>query len=200
MSDYPRLPSPALFVVLSGPSGAGKSTLMRRYLELDPACVRCLSVTTRAPRTGERDGVDYFFVDEPEFARRREAGAFLEWAAVFGRHGYATPRAFVAERLAAGQSVIKDVDVQGAAAIRASFPAAVHVFVAPSAPAEIERRLRARATEAEEQIRRRLGAAEAELARWRAYDYLVVNDDLDRAAADLLAIVRAERLRIARAG
>jgi guanylate kinase len=158
--------------------------------------LRCLSCTTRAPRGQERDGVDYFFLAPEEFARRAGSGEFLEHATVFGKHSYGTPRAFVEQQLAAGRSVIKDVDVQGAAQIRRTFPAAVQVFVAPSSRAEIERRLRGRGTDSDEVIARRLAEADAELARWRDYDYLVVNDDLGRAVDDLAAVLRAAALRI----
>jgi guanylate kinase len=196
MPEYPA-PSPAgRFIVLSGPSGAGKSTLIERLRVLDPTVERCLSVTTRAPRGAERDGVDYWFVDQAEFDRRAAAGGFLEHAVVFGKASYGTPRAFIEERLAAGRTVIKDVDVQGARQIRTTFPAAVHVFVAPPSHADIEARLRGRGTDAEEAVRRRLAEADLELACWRDYDFLVVNGDLERAAADLAAIVRAGRLRI----
>jgi guanylate kinase len=193
---FPAPDHQALFVILSGPSGAGKSTLMRRFIAAHPGFVRCLSVTTRPPRGEERDGVDYLFVTPEEFHRRTAAGAWLETAQVFGTHHYGTPRAFVDEQLAAGRSVIKEVDVQGAATIRRTFPAAVQVFVTPSSRNEIERRLRGRGTDDEAVIARRLAEAERELARWRDYDYLVINDDLDRALAHLAAIVAAEQLRI----
>lgn len=193
---YPQPAPPARFLVISGPSGAGKSTLMGRLLLARGDLVRCLSVTTRPPRGQERDGVDYHFSTPESFAAQVAAGAFLEHATVFGRHSYGTLRAVVAGHLTAGRSVIKDVDVQGAAQIRATFPEAVQVFVAPTSRSEIERRLRSRATDSEEVIALRLTEADAELARWREYDYLVINDGLDRAVADLSAILDAERLRI----
>jgi guanylate kinase len=195
---YPQLPSAARFLVISGPSGAGKSTLIGRLLERRSDLVRCLSVTTRAPRGQERDGADYFFVTADDFAKRVAADGFLEHAVVFGRHSYGTPRQFVSEQLAAGRSVIKDVDVQGAAMIRRTFPAAIHVFVAPSSRTEIERRLRSRGTDSDEVIALRLAEADAELERWRNYDYLVTNDDLERAVDDLMVIIEAERLRVPR--
>ena len=193
--NYPAHGPQALFLVLSGPSGSGKSTLIQRFLARNPDVVRCLSVTTRAPRGQERDGVDYFFTTPDEFRRRVDAGAFLEHATVFGRHSYGTTRTFVEEHLGAGRGVIKDVDVQGALQIRLSFPQAVQVFVVPPTREEIERRLRGRGTEDEDTIRRRLDEAEAELARWSEYDYLIFNDDLDVAVADLEAVVKAERLK-----
>ena len=191
---YPHPGPQSLFLVLSGPSGAGKSTVIQRFLRANPGFIRCLSVTTRAPRGQERDGVDYFFTTTDEFSRRSSTNQFLEHAVVFGKHHYGTPRTFVEENLRAGRSVIKDVDVQGALRIRQTFPAAVQVFVVPPSQAEIERRLRARATDDDDTIRRRLEESEAELAQWDQYDYLVLNDDLDQAVRDLSAIVRAEQL------
>ena len=198
MNSYPAHGSTALFLVLSGPSGSGKSTLMTAFMQRRPDFVRCLSVTTRPPRGSERDGVDYHFVDEAEFLRRVEAGAMLEHAQVFGKHRYGTLRSVVEGHVAAGRGVIKDMDVQGAAQVRVSFPAAVHIFVVPPTRADIEQRLRGRGTDAPEIIARRLAEADHELARWRDYDYLVVNDTVDRAVGDLETIVIAERLRIAR--
>lgn len=192
---YPAHGPQSFFLVLSGPSGAGKSTVIQRFLRAHPEFIRCLSVTTRTPRGSERDGIDYFFTDEAEFSRRVGANQFLEHAVVFGRHHYGTPRTFVEENLRAGRSVIKDVDVQGAMRIRQNFPHAVQVFIVPPSRAEIERRLRTRATDDEDTIRRRLEEADAELAQWDQYDYLVINDELDQAVRDLTAIVRAEQLK-----
>ncbi len=194
MTLYPNHGDQTLFLVISGPSGAGKSTLIRHFLDQHPEFVRCISVTTRSPREGERDGVDYFFTPPDAFQARIHAGEFLEYAQVYGQH-YGTPRAFIAEHFAAGRSVIKDVDIQGAIQIRRSFPPAVQVFIVPSSRHEIERRLRARATDSPEAIKRRLGDAELELAQWSEYDYLVYNDELAQAAADLAAIVRAEQIK-----
>jgi guanylate kinase len=191
---YPAHGPQSLFLVLSGPSGAGKSTVIQRFLRANPGFIRCLSVTTRAPRGTEQDGRDYFFTTADEFSRRVGANQFLEHAVVFGKHHYGTPRTFVEENLRAGRSVIKDVDVQGALRIRSTFPKAVQVFIVPPSRDEIERRLRGRATDDEDTIRRRLEEADAELALWEQYDYLVINDDLERAVADLSAIVRAEQL------
>jgi guanylate kinase len=191
---YPTHGPQSLFLVLSGPSGSGKSTVIQRFLRANPGFIRCLSVTTRAPRGTEQDGRDYFFTSPDEFSARVGANQFLEHAVVFGKHHYGTPRTFVEENLRAGRSVIKDVDVQGALRIRSTFPKAVQVFIVPPSRAEIERRLRGRATDDEDTIRRRLEEADAELALWEQYDYLVINDDLDRAVTDLSAIVRAEQL------
>ena len=199
VARFPAHGPAALFVVLSGPSGAGKSTLMDKFVERYPDFVRCLSVTTRSPRGSEQDGIDYFFVNEQEFADRVENNQLLEHAQVFGKHNYGTPRSFVEANLNDGRSVIKDVDVQGAFTIRGTFPGALHVFVVPPDRLEIERRLRSRGTEAEESIRRRLNEADRELNVWDRYDYLIINQDIERAVDDLAVIVAAERLRVRRA-
>jgi guanylate kinase len=193
--SYPAHGDQTVFLVISGPSGAGKSTLIAAFLDAHPEFVRVVSYTTRPPRPGERDGIDYFFVSPERFQQMTLDGVFLEHAQVFGQHSYGTSRHFVAENFAAGRSVIKDVDVQGAIQIRRSFPAAVQVFVVPPSREEIERRLRGRGTEAEEQIRRRMAEAQIELMQWAEYDYLVLNGDLDHAVADLSAVVRAEQLK-----
>ncbi len=184
------------FVCLVGPSGAGKSTLLHQFLARRPDYRRCLSVTTRPPRGEEKDGIDYVFVDQPEFDRRVAAGAFLEHATVFGKASYGTTRSWVQDRLDAGQGVIKDLDIQGAAQVRERMPGAVLVFVTPSRRDEIERRLRSRATDDEATIRRRLDESERELAQAGLCGHLVVNDDLGSAVADLAAIVRAAELRL----
>ncbi len=193
--SYPAHGEQTVFLVISGPSGAGKSTLITSFLKAQPGFVRCISCTTRPPRSGEQDGLDYFFTTPEQFQRNVMDGAFLEHAQVFGQHSYGTPRHFVAENFANGRSVIKDVDVQGAIQIRRSFPTAVQVFVVPPSREEIERRLRSRGTEGEEQIRRRMAEAQIELMQWAEYDYLVYNDTLELAVRDLSAVVRAEQMK-----
>lgn len=197
MEQFPSPSSTGMFVVLVGPSGVGKSTVMSRYVAATPGVVRCLSVTTRAPRGSELHGVDYWFINEEEFVERVASGSFLEHARVFGKAGYGTPRDEVERLVAAGRVVIKDVDVQGARQIKAALPSAVLVFVAPPDHHQLELRLRGRGTESEAAITRRLAEAERELACWTEADYLVVNETIDRAVADLAAIIRAEQLRIA---
>src|SRR3954470_17690734 len=179
MTTYPAHSGQCLFLVVTGPSGAGKSTLIRRFLEYHPEFTVSISATTRAPRAGEANGVDYWFVDDAEFARRIRSDELLEHAQVFGSHFYGTPRSFIEERFAHGMSVIKDIDVQGAAQIRNSFPQAVFVFVVPPQRGQIESRLRGRGTDSEASIQRRLLEAEVELAHWRDYDFLVYNDELE---------------------
>ncbi len=183
-------------LVLSAPSGSGKTTLAHRFRAAHPDAVFSVSATTRAPRGAERDGVDYHFVSAARFAELVEAGAFAEWAQVFG-HRYGTLKATVEGALAAGRIALFDIDVQGGAQIQAHWPdETASVFILPPSPEELERRLRARSTDAEDVIRRRLGAARAEAERGLAsYAYVVVNDDLTRASARLDAIAAYERAR-----
>jgi guanylate kinase len=189
-----------LFVV-SAPSGAGKTTLVTAALAADPALALSVSCTTRPPRVGEVHGKDYFFVARDEFERRRDAGEFAEWAWVFD-HAYATPRAPLDAAIAGARDILLDVDIQGARAIREAYPDdAVGIFVVPPSLEELEKRLRARGTDAPDQIRRRLDRAREELGAMRepgVYDFRIVNDDRGRAAAELRAIVAAERCRICR--
>ena len=185
-----------LLLILSAPSGTGKTTLARRLVAAHPGATFSISYTTRAPRGHEKDGVDYHFVSEDEFQKMIDAGQFVEWAQVHG-HRYGTPRGSIE---GAKALVVFDIDVQGGEAIKKRHPDAVRVLVLPPSLAELERRLRARSTDDAATIRRRLDAARNEIARARAgaYEYWVVNDDLDRAYADLEAIVRAEGCRAER--
>lgn len=184
-------------LIVSAPSGAGKTTLVRALLQRDPQVVYSVSCTTRAPRAGERDGVDYLFVSDEEFRRRIVAGDFLEHAEVHG-HRYGTLRSWIEAQLRADRDVVLDIDTQGAAQVRALMPEAVSVFILPPALAELESRLRARGTDADAVIDRRLAAARAEIGHAGEYDYVIINKDLDAAIADLMVIVRASRLRQAR--
>jgi guanylate kinase len=159
--------------------------------------VFAISSTTRPQRASEQDGVQYEFVTREEFERRIDAGYFLEWADVHG-HCYGTPAVFVDEQVNAGRVVVLDVDVQGGASVRKARPDAVSVFVYPPSIAALRERLLGRKTDSAEVIERRLGNAPGEMAQYREYDYLVVNDDRDEAAARLLAIVDAERCRVRR--
>lgn len=167
-------------VILSGPSGTGKTTIVQRLLGSVPGLVRSVSATTRPPRPGERDGTDYFFLSREAFDRKAGEGAFLEHAEVFG-HAYGTPRDFVERETAAGRSVILAIDVQGADQVRRRYSPVISIFILPPSLSELERRLRARGTDAEAAIAGRLAQARAEMARKDQYDFVVVNDDVDAA-------------------
>ena len=185
---------PGLVAVLCGPSGAGKSTLVRRLKGALPDLRFSVSYTTRPRRRGETPGEDYFFVDDEVFADLVKADAFLEHAQVH-TNSYGTHRQHVEDLAKEGAVVILDIDVQGAAQVRASGADIVFVFVLPPSVEELERRLRGRGTDSAEVIAGRLAVARSEMSQAGLFDYSVVNDDLDVASADLLAILRAERLR-----
>jgi guanylate kinase len=191
-----RHPRRGLLLVISSPSGVGKTSLSRRLMADHADLEFSISMTTREPRPGEHHGREYFFVSDDEFDRQIAAGAFLEWAEVHPHQRSGTPRAAVMETLAAGRDVMFDVDWQGARAITASAPAdTVRVFILPPSVAEMVRRIHARAGETDEVIRRRLETAKVEFTKWGEYDYVLLNDDFDRAYADLAHIYHAERLR-----
>ena len=186
-----------LFVV-SSPSGAGKSTISRKLLAGDAQLTMSVSATTRPPRPGEQDGVDYHFVDLARFKDMVGDGEFLEWAHVFD-HRYGTPRAPVEAALKAGRDVLFDIDWQGAQQLyQQAGGDVVRVFIFPPSMAELDRRLRGRGTDAEEVIARRMGRAAAEVSHWDGYDYVLVNDDVERCYADVAAILAAERLKRSR--
>jgi guanylate kinase len=193
-----RIERRGLLLVLSSPSGAGKTTLASGLLKSDATLRMSVSVTTRAPRQGERDGKDYSFIDQPEFERRKQAGELIEWAEVHGNF-YATPRAPVLDALARGEDMLFDIDWQGARQLRAQLGAdMVGVFILPPDGATLERRLQTRAQDSQAVVSRRLAAAASEIAHWRDYDYVLVNADLATSLADLRAILAAERLQRAR--
>jgi guanylate kinase len=183
-------------IVVSGPSGAGKSTVMERVLaELDRLRFS-VSHTTRPPRPGEREGVQYYFVDEERFSKLRQDNAFLEWATVHA-HRYGTSRSEYERAVKDGVDLLLDLDVQGAAQVRLRFPDAVTVFILPPSFEALERRLRGRGAGDERSTEQRLRAAAEELPLYKEYDYTVINDDLDRTVDNLKAIVRAARCRTA---
>ena len=188
----PAIRTGTLFV-LAGPSGVGKGSIVRDLVSRDPEGLSLsVSVTTRAPRPGEVDGVDYFFVDDDAFDRMVRAGELLEWAEIVG-HRSGTPRGFVEDRLAVGRDVILEIDVVGASQIRDRVPGSVLLFVEPPSMEELERRLRGRGTETEDRIRLRLETAEWELEQRDWFDHVVVNDELERASSQVAAIIDASR-------
>jgi guanylate kinase len=191
-------PRRGLMFVLSSPSGAGKSTLARRLLEKDSKIALSVSMTTRAPRPGERDGREYHFVTREQFEKAIEAGDFLEWARVFD-HLYGTLRQPVEAALSAGGDVLFDVDWQGARALRSSSgPDVVGVFILPPDMVELERRLHTRAQDDEVVIARRMAKSADEVRHWDEYDYVLVNRDVDESERRLEEILSAERQKRAR--
>lgn len=183
-------------IVVSGPSGAGKSTVIARLMREDPDIVFSVSATTRPPREGEIDGKSYFFVTREKFQSMVENGELLEHAEYVG-NCYGTPKAPVLASLKAGKSVLFDIEVQGAAQIKAQCPEAILIFVVPSDFSQIEKRLRARGTDSEEKIQGRLMQARRECERATNYDYVVLNDDPDRAADEMRSIITAEKCKMA---
>ena len=193
-----RIARRGLLLVLSSPSGAGKTTLARRLLAADPALRMSVSVTTRKPRRGEVDGRDYHFIDAGEFARLEAADELLEWAEVHGNR-YATPKAAVLAALRAGEDMLFDIDWQGAQQLKARMGEdMVSVFILPPDGEALERRLKTRAQDTEEVVRRRMATAATEIGHWGEYDYVIVNAELDASSAALAAILAAERLKRAR--
>lgn len=197
MSDRPISSEPAFPIVISGPSGVGKTSLVDRLLLLDRRCIRSVSATTRAPREREKDGESYFFVGEAEFLERRSRGDLAE-SAVYNGAWYGTPRSFLEGKVAGGLCVILTIEVQGGMQVRSIYPEAVLVFVVPPSWEELAHRLLSRGTEDASAVDKRIRRGREETAELLAYDYVVVNDSLDRCAENLAAIVRAERRRRAR--
>jgi len=190
-----------MIIILSSPSGAGKTTLTRMLMQdKDLDLTLSVSVTTRPRRSSEVDGIHYRFIDAREFERMRKSGDLLEWAEVHGNF-YGTPRGPVEKVLAQGRDMLFDVDWQGAQQMRERLgDDVVSVFVLPPSMRELRARLERRAEDSSTTIDRRLEDARVEIGRWRHYQYVIVNDDLQRAYDDLLAIVRAERLKVGRTG
>lgn len=183
------------FFIVSAPSGAGKSSLVKAWLERDTAISLSVSHTTRLPRPGEVDGVNYHFVDRDRFVDMLGRGEFLESAEIYGNF-YGTSQPWIEARMATGQDILLEIDWQGAAQVRTLMPRAVSIFILPPSIQELRRRLEGRGTDSPEVIERRMAMAREEISHALEADYLVVNDVFDTALADLMAIARARRLRM----
>ncbi len=183
----------ALFIV-TGASGTGKTTLVKRALSTIPNIQFSVSATTRKIREGEIDGRDYHFLDIPEFERRKDAGELLEWAQVY-KNFYGTLKAPVIEALNAGESILLEIDQQGAAQVKAQMPQAISIFILPPTMASLESRLRGRNTDSDEIIARRLKEAQDQIDHCGSFDYLVINDDLESASDQFMSILVAELLK-----
>ena len=184
-----------LMIVLSSPSGAGKTTLTRRLLADNSGMTMSVSATTRPPRPGEEDGVDYYFIDKSRFSELEATDEFLEHAKVFDNF-YATPRGPVEDALREGRDVVFDIDWQGAQQLtQAAADDLVKIFILPPNMRELEQRLRTRAQDSDSVIAKRMSKSEAEISHWAEYDYVIVNEDVETALAELQTIVLAERMR-----
>ncbi|NML26428.1 guanylate kinase [Zoogloea dura] len=187
---------PGTLFIVTAPSGAGKTTLVSGLLTRDPLVSLSVSYATRAPRPGEVDGQHYHFVDVPTFRALRDKGEFLEWAEVHNNY-YATSKTWLESQISSGRDILLEIDWQGAQQVRKVFPQAVGVFILPPSVEELERRLRGRGTDSEEVIARRVLGARGEMRHVAEFDYVIINEDLSAALDDLVAVVRASRLRYA---
>lgn len=189
---HSKTPSGGHIFVISAPSGTGKTSVIRRLLEGAPGLSLAVSCTTRRPRHGEKDGVDYTFMEKDEFGRMAKRREFMEWAEVHG-HLYGTPAADVDRRLSGGDDVLLDVDVQGAKKVKEKFPGAVTMFLLPPSFDELEKRLKGRGTDSSDDIERRIKDAREEYSRRHEYDYQIINENLDEAVEEIREIVEYHR-------
>ncbi len=189
--------SEGLLIVLSGPSGTGKGTVCGALLEKHKDIILSVSCTTRSPRAGEKEGINYFFTSRERFEQLIEKDEFLEHAEVFSNY-YGTPKSFVDQNLSEGKDVLLEIDVQGALSAKQSFAKGVYIFLIPPSMNELENRIRSRGTEDEEQIQTRLGKAQSEMQLIDKYDYVIVNDKVQRVIESIESILHAEKLKVSR--
>lgn len=183
-----------LVLIVSGPSGSGKSTLVKKLLEL-PGTMLSISATTRPPRAGEKDGEWYHFVSDQEFRRMVGRGEFLEYACVFGLHSYGTPKKWLDEARALKKDLVLEIDVQGAEQVREKLPESVAIFIVPPSRQELEKRIRARGQDNDDEIARRLERARLEMEHYVDYDYVVINENVEQAGDAVRAIALGARCR-----
>ncbi len=186
-----------LVMIVSGPSGSGKSTLVEKILEL-PGTMLSVSCTTRAPRKTESDGKWYNFVSENDFQQMVETGQFLEYAQVFGKNWYGTPKKWLDAATQQGLDLVLEIDVQGALQVRRRLPGSVAIFVLPPSRQDLEKRIRARGQDSDDEISRRLDRAREEMLSYSSYDFAVINDNLERAGREIQAIAMGSRCRVTR--
>lgn len=186
-----------LLIVVSGPSGTGKGTVCTELLTQTPELAYSISATTRKPRTGEIDGQNYYFLNKATFEKMIGDGGFLEYANVYGNY-YGTPLGKIEERLAAGEDILLEIDTQGALNVMKKCPEGLFIFLLPPSIGELERRIRGRGSETEDSLGKRLGAAKAEIAIGKKYDYIVVNDTVKNAVKHIKSIMIAEHCRVSR--
>lgn len=184
-------------IVVSGPSGTGKGTVCSALLEKHKEIAYSISATTRQPRTGEVDGVNYYFLAKNVFEKMIEDGELLEWAEVYGNY-YGTPLKKIQERLADGQDILLEIDTQGAMSVKEKFPDEIYIYIMPPSLKELERRLKTRGTDSAESIERRLKSAAGEMEIAERYNYIVVNEQVEQAVEQIAAIVDAEHCRVGR--
>lgn len=182
-------------IVISGPSGVGKGTIRAALMSKMPELSLSVSVTTRLPRSGEIEGVDYFFVSEDQFRKMVAADEFLEYASVYGNL-YGTPKKYVWQELEKGKDIILEIDIQGAQKVKSKMPGALFIFIMPPSIEELAKRLNSRGKDSNQTIQRRLAECETEIAQIKYYDYMVVNDDIESAVNKVIAIITAERCRV----
>src|SRR5579872_1007183 len=189
--------SQPLVLIVSGPSGSGKSTLVQKILQL-PGTMLSVSCTTRPPRKTESPGKWYNFISEAEFQQMVERGEFLEYAQVFGKNWYGTPKTWLAQALEQQKDLVLEIDVAGALQVKQKLRNAVAIFVVPPSRADVEQRIRARGQDSEDEIRRRLERSRQEILKYGSYDFAVINDDLERAGREVQAIALASRCLMSR--